>query len=379
MYWVKVFRLLPYILALVLIYAVTGCKPNPVSQALPEHLLAPPSFYKPTTFNREEQPTNCMTFPPYTERLNFPSRYAGSGSKRDQVNPESTQIYLEKTKPIYDFTQWIANTSDALYSGKSSAYEYTCLINNLHAWAQVNALLNIADKTGTAVRKWSLAALSSNYFKLMGLHKTDQALINKRNDIEKWLYTLAWQVKSDYTERDPKRVNNHDYWAAWAVIVTSVLSQDKKLYEWAEGVFDDAMNRIDDDGFISTELRRGSRAAHYHNFALAPLTAMAAFINANNRLSQDASKKITLAVEIALTTLNSTAAFEQETGENQVDPQLQRSGRLAWLPIYLSFAPDKNSLALQHPTTQSGNSRLGGDTYALYMPDLSPIESGKPL
>lgn len=355
-----------------------SCDPVPLKKNVFVTLQAPIGFSKSITFVKNSPSIQCLQIQPFTARLNFPSRYKGSGAARDKINPVADKAYTTKSKPIHDFSRNIASTANRLYANKGSRTDYQCLIISLNKWAQANSLLNVADMTGKAVRKWTLAALTSNYLKLSNLHQSNtlSEYAQQRKNIEKWFSAIAWQVKTDNSERSAKNVNNHDYWAAWSVLVTSVVVQDPSLFHWSMSVFKLGIEHIDQQGFLPNELKRGARAAHYHNFAIAPLVAMASFMEINKCVTEEQLKKLDQAVVRALETVTSTEAFFFATNITQSDPALTSRGRLAWLPIFLSIRKSSQALRITNQHNLQGNSRLGGDTKILYSFDKKESFSG---
>ncbi|WP_100656524.1 alginate lyase family protein [Alteromonas flava] len=352
-----------------LLFLLSSCKPAPDNTLeIPSPLLAPDGFTRPITLQAENSSSTCELLPAFTARLTFPSRYAGSDKARDQVNPSTTQVYLQQSKPIREFSLLITRLANQLYAQQGSNAEYACLIAQLYNWSQSNSLLNVADMTGMAVRKWTLAALSSNYLKLSYLHRNDQTLALQRKAIERWFSAVAWQVVSDYSDKPIDRINNHSYWAAWSVMVTSVIVQDQKLFIWSKQIYSQALGNIDERGLITSELKRATRAAHYQNFALAPLVAISALLQANQILEENAMKKVALAAETTLELVYSSELIAAATGSTQVAPELTTRGRLAWLPILLSFHHSETGKKITKSYHLKGNSRLGGDTFALFQP-----------
>ena len=199
-------------ISILVLSTVISCGPAPIKQSIPKKLQAPVGFYKSISFIANSPSTQCLQTPPFTTRLYFPSRYEGSGAARDRINPTADKAYRTQSKPIHDFSRKIASTANKLYSNKGSKAEYQCFVLSLNKWAQAGSLLNVADMTGIAVRKWTLAALASNYLKLSYLHQSNtlSEYANQRDTIEKWLSAIAWQVKTDYSEKltPPNNVKN---------------------------------------------------------------------------------------------------------------------------------------------------------------------------
>lgn len=364
-------RLIPWRVSLpiVTIFALlSACSPEKKASIPPEVLIAPQGFDKTATLTKSNTEFPCYDLAPFTQRLTFPSRYEGSGAARDVVNPRAEAEYQNMTRQINHFGQQLTQLANRLYRGDGNRQTLQCFTDQLFNWASANAMLNVANQTGVAVRKWNLATYASNLLKVKNtlIAQQDNHVNAQLETIEKWLVALAWQVKADYSDREEKKVNNHDYWAAWSVMSVAILVNDHTLFDWAESVFLKGINRISEQGFIVSELKRESLSAQYQNFAIAPLVATAAFLNANQRLSPLALDKLTLAANQALRTLHTTEAFEQQTGVAQKDPEIATRGRLAWLPIWVTLASSTETQTILNEYDIEGTSRLGGDTRALY-------------
>ncbi|RYF47784.1 MAG: hypothetical protein EOO38_11465 [Cytophagaceae bacterium] len=70
--------------------------------AFANDLVPPPGYYSEVRHNsRLVRP--CTPSPvPFTEALDFPSKYEGSGKSRNILNEESSERYKTLTKPISD-------------------------------------------------------------------------------------------------------------------------------------------------------------------------------------------------------------------------------------------------------------------------------------
>ena len=360
--------------SIVFLLVLLGCerKPTPTKGALTYQL--PSAFLARNRMSNNNPTITCEQYPAFTERLEFPSRYEGSGPARDELNPLSSARYQSMTNQINQFTRRVTQLSDQLYRLEIGSSGAACLLQQMHHWATENALLNVGNATGVAVRKWNLAALASNYLKvrpILLLNSTEDDAM-KIQAIEQWLLALAWQVHSDYSQRPPEKLNNHDYWAAWSVLLVATLHREEDLFLWSESIFNRAISLITVDGFLPSELKRASRAAHYHNFALAPLIATASFLDANKRLTPEHRRKLLMLVNNVLSTVHNTVVFEQKTGVEQSPPEITTRGRLAWLAIWVALTNDSDAIKIAGEYSLTGTSRLGGDTFAMY-----PISSDR--
>lgn len=221
--------------------------------------------------------------------LNIESKYNQNDPTRStlktEINAESEQLKAD----LYAYRRAVVEQADLIIAleGTDRTTALSCLYAMLDAWAIPGAMAHPeATKTGQAVRKWVVAAISTALFKLQ---ETVPAFSAQPSHLL-WLKTLADQIVLDYpraTSDQGDRMNNHDYWAAWAVISTSlVLGRDDRLLDWGYLVFDLAMMQvtIDDSsrfGWLPREIARGKLGLEYSNFALMPLVMIAAYAQPN--------------------------------------------------------------------------------------------------
>lgn len=329
----------------------------------------PNGFSKHIELLERNNDSHCNLVPPFTDSLVFPSKYQGAGSARDELNKDSEARYRALTEQINHFSANVARLSNRLYRDKGSMDDYSCFLQTLSAWAEQDGLLGEANSTGKAIRKWNLALLSSNYLKLHSLHSKldDERFRQQRRQITAWLSELADVVIVDYQDQPKEKINNHNYWAAWAVMVTSAFSGSDFHYDWAKNQYEFAVMQISDEGLWPNELKRASRAHQYHNFALAPVVAIASFLKHNGDLEGGLPPTVRLVARNVLMGIESQLLFVSLTGTNQASHLITEKGRLAWLPIYVSLTADPFAETLMEKYQPEGSSRLGGNTQALFL------------
>ena len=66
---------------------------------------------------------------------------------------------------------------------------------------------------------------------------------------------VAGETRAYFSERHTKGTNdgtnNHYYWAGMAVMAAAVSSNDRELYNWAKGTFEEAASRVDAGSFVA--------------------------------------------------------------------------------------------------------------------------------
>lgn len=332
-------------------------------------LTVPAGFSAPVILSKKSA-GDCQTAPePFVQVLDFPSKYEGSGSSRDELNSDAEQRYKGATAGISTFETGIAAlTSRYLQSGAKE--DLNCTLGWLDRWATTNALLGKAETpTGKAVRKWALAAVSASYLRLQrSSTKPLQGHEELQQHIESWLKAVANQVAVEWPVDAPVgKVNNHYYWAAWSLVATGVALNDRGLFDHGLAIYKTFERQITVEGLLPNELKRSSRALGYHAYALSPLTMIATFANANGETVEVGAGSPLQ--RLATTVFNGFEAPERFV--RLVGAKQETSNSIAtnygWLEPYCSIADCSGAMAsfLQsHRPMKS--TRMGGDLTALF-------------
>jgi poly(beta-D-mannuronate) lyase len=227
---------------------------------------------------------------PYTNDLMIESKYDQSDSTKSTLSTADNTSSKQKSDYINSFIRDILKYSEyAIRSTnkKKSSQALRCLVEGLDSWALASSLLNVeASKTGVATRKWFLAAISTTLMKLEAKYSD----FRLNSSTKSWLNKLALKVVSDYNPRLIKQTryfNNHDLWAAWAVMSWAILNNDQSMFNWAKKVFDFAMTRTEfhnnnQFSVFPIEIARGKLALSYSNYALVPVMFLADTFKHNN-------------------------------------------------------------------------------------------------
>lgn len=303
----------------------------------------------------------CQRIVPYTKPLDFPSKYQQDDDSKSRIDRQQQAEYEERTRHINTFALTMVRQVEKLARQPRDTQSANCYIHQLSWWANANALLSEnVTKTGIAVRKWTLASLAASYLRL-SISPTQDT-----QKIESWLSNLANQVISEHDLRPARLRNNHDYWAYWAVMNVSAITQNTQQYQWALNKWVDALDDIDANGFLRNEMQRGPRAREYHNFAAMPLIGSATFIaiNSPKTFERHSDSLLRLVKRLA----NNISHNRDFSAEQPPFYDMFSDGRLAWVPMFLSishFRKESIWTDLEHLIEQqppAAYSRLGGNT-----------------
>src|SRR3990167_2838339 len=245
-------------------------------------LVAPAGFYlaAPPAKGKAQ---GCPDAPaPYTGALMLPSKYAGSDAARDKLSTDAYGQYLQLTADLHSLETGVSKFVSRYLKKGIPAYA-ECALDWLSTWAEADALLSQEySHTGKSARKWALATVSSAYLRLK--FSRSQPLVGHAEQVRKvelWLGKLADQVVLDWDEQPLNKRNNHQYWAAWAVMSSAVALDRQDLFAWSVAQYRHGMQEVDGEGYLPLELSRQTRALAYHNYSLGPLLMIAAFAQAN--------------------------------------------------------------------------------------------------
>lgn len=245
---------------------------------------------------------------PWTGSLTIESKYDQSDASKSTLRKRSAESDALQ-RQISEFSKGLVRFGDYAIEKagtRKGDVALACLSGWLHEWADANALLSSdATKTGVAVRKWTLAAISSV------LLKTDRVLpgqLPADPRRETWLLALADRVIGEYDSRldaSFKYFNNHDYWAAWAIASTGLLLNREDYLRWADARLKRAISQLEmapdsDIAWLPNEIAREQLAANYINYALVPLVMLESTLpEAGYPLTGDEQKRFSALVNFA--------------------------------------------------------------------------------
>jgi poly(beta-D-mannuronate) lyase len=342
------------LVVILLVFLSIGCSSS--------HLKLPlKPLYKPhnASYTSEKRyPCREPNLMPYTSDLLFHSKYEGSGKDRATLNEEASRNYKTQTKTIRAFEKQLSKLSSVYVKHNYKASSVAqCFITTLLPWAEKQALLSDrTTHTGASVRKWALASVVAN----MNVVRSSLDFENdKTQTILAWVEAVTIKVMKEWQDRPLKKVNNHDYWAAWAVMSSAVLLNNEDFFLWSVGKYNEAMIQIDSEGFLPNELKRKSRALGYHNYALTPLLFIAD-LAAINGYELDNVSLMRLADNV-IKGLDDPEFFSKKVGKAQRLEGLYTSYSLAWIPIYLVNNSNTIVFALVSEHGPFASTRLGGN------------------
>lgn len=350
----KGYTLLGTLLALCVASPARG--DSPLLSPYPAHKIEIPAAF------------TCKEPPRAVRDLEFFSVYDDSDDGSSRVDPDALEQYKEDVEPVRAMERFLENAVDGYTPGTDNgAARAACVGRWLYRWASGEALLGRVNAQGIAVRKWTLASISSLYLQV----KDDPAMpAAQKRIIEAWINLLAQTVRNDYSRDDDKNSlhNNHLYWAAWAVMASAIVLDDRALFDWSTAHYKEGIDQIAANGTLPLELERKGKAFNYHVFAAAPLV-MIAETAAHNGVDLYGYKEsgihrlITLIIEEMETDYS---LLTQETGVTQDLTGTLNGGAFAWLAPYAKRFPDRGTATWEAELAPLRQRRLGGDLGTLF-------------
>ncbi len=332
-------------------------------------LVPPGGYYLPATVKQGEAETCPVVARPYVGDLMIPSKYEGSGPARDQVNEQSNARYQAQAEQIRVLEKTV-NKQVAAWLRLGRDGHLDCTLEWLGQWAAAEALLSREyTHTGKSMRKWALGSISSAYLRLK--YSRSRPLAGREaqtRPIEAWIGRLGEQVVADWRDQPLERLNNHQYWAAWAVMAASVVVDRRDLFDWSVAQLRIGISQVDAEGYLPNELRRETRALAYHNYSMGPLLMMLAFAQANGvdlrGENHQAIQRLATRVEQGI---EDPERFEEKTGFEQELEDLQEDGKFAWLEPYCAlYRCAASTDAWRRSIEPLKTYRLGGDITQLF-------------
>lgn len=363
--------------ALISVIGVTSVE---AGQFRNEGLRAPVGYYQIPEASSSGS-YDCEIVEPHRRSMNFTSKYQGSDNARNELNKEAYQAYQEASATIRRFEKRVIATANDYQVDGDGPEARACLIDNLNTWAEADALLpDDINHVGQAVRKWALAAAANAYLRVKSSAPENAVDAAKAARIESWFERVADGVRDYYTDREPRKINNHDYWAAWAVMASAVATDDYGDWQWSLGKFEQAMGQIASDGYLPKELSREDRALEYHNYAMQPLTLIAVFAEVNQApVYGEYQETFERLAKNVVDGLDDSSAIERITGHTQKTEGLNTAWGLAWMRPWAQTwgpLPGMDSFLAEHAPVK--NTRLGGDIEFLYRIDPRWPAQGEP-
>jgi poly(beta-D-mannuronate) lyase len=258
------------------------------------------------------------------------------------IDPVRQEAYRKSSDGVKNVGMAIVKAADD-YRSSGSRSAAQCAMAQILALAQEHSLAGkMSSSQAYYVQGWVVGAIAIAYLKV---RETGIVTTSEAETIAKWMLSVGEQTKNYYDTH--KRAghgdsqNNHLYWAGVELAAIGVVADDRKDFDWAMATYDNGVDQIQPDGALPLEMARGSRALHYHLYALAPLVLLAEFGEANHLdLYAHANGAIHRLVNFSIAGLQDPAPFIKATGVQQEVPKIVTGDQIGWAPPYVQRFPN---------------------------------------
>jgi poly(beta-D-mannuronate) lyase len=253
------------------------------------------------------------------------------------IDPVRQEAYRKSSDGVKSVGLDIVKAADA-YRTTGSKQAAQCAMNQILTLAQEHALAGkMSSSQAYYVQGWIAGAVAIAYLKV---RETGIATPQQSEMIAAWLQSIGEQTVA-YYEEHKKAQNNHLYWAGVELAAIAVAADDPKDFAWAIGTYNTGVDQIRPDGTLPLEMARGSRALHYHLYALAPLVLLAEFGEANHMdLYARANGAIHRLVNTSVAGLQDPTPFAKATNVSQEVPKTVSGDQIGWAPPYVKRFPN---------------------------------------
>jgi poly(beta-D-mannuronate) lyase len=291
---------------------------------------------------RVETPYACPTIAHVAPDLATDGFYRLDDPTHSIIDPVRQEAYRKSSDAVKGVGIAVVKAADA-YRATGSREAAQCAMAQILTLAQEHSLAGkMSSNQAYYVQGWVVGAVAIAYLKIRetGLATPQQAAI-----ISRWMQSVGEQTKEYY---DPHKKgghevspNNHLYWAGVELAAIGVAANDKKDFDWAIAAYDTGIDKIRADGTLPLEMARGSKALHYHLYALAPLVLIAEFGETNYiDLYARANGAIHRLVNTSVAGLQDPALFVKATSVSQEVPKTISGDQIGWAPPYVKRFPN---------------------------------------
>ncbi|MDH3195126.1 MAG: alginate lyase family protein [Hyphomicrobiales bacterium] len=292
---------------------------------------------------------------------------------------EDNKAWRLAAQPFFDFEEAVT-TLAAAFVATGDTYYADCLIDMLHNWAGGDALLDF-HYTPERRQIWyaiesSLFAAAQSYALIRPVMRGPSAGQQRHSQlaqIEAWL-NKASRVHLSVDGAGDTCCNNHFYRRALHATMIGILTGDDELFQFGFSAPLFAVSEMNADGSLPREMARGSRAAHYQNYAVLYLVQIAELAERQGyRLYDVKINGHTLgdAIGFALDLYEDPARAGAYSDEPQNVWYQNDRQYFAWMEVYLSRFDDPRMEAIAARYRPIFNrSAIGAATLYFFRPAL---------
>lgn len=257
--------------------------------------------------------TPCFLVPPPPVRVATRSKYFGDDIAKSSIDPAAERRRRDAVRGLQTSLKALEKRA---YSGKGP--EAACALKVLSGWAAAKSLTDMGTQDALLSRDRWIAEIA---LALIAASRQVPPSNDQSAAFQAWLDPIGQDIVTTYERRvGPKsRINNHRAWAGLATAAIGIAVHDRDLIDWARKSYDVTACQIDADGHLPEEMARGSRALHYHLYALRPFATTAMLFRANGiALNSHCPSAANRLARATCAGLKDPGIYERLTGKAQI-------------------------------------------------------------
>lgn len=284
----------------------------------------------------------CETLPYIAPDLVTDGFYRLDDPTHSVIDPVRQAAYNKSSGVVKSVGLAVIAAADA-YRTTGSRQAAQCAIKRIVTLAHDKALTGkMSSSQAYYVQGWVTGAVAIAYLKV---RDSGDATPEQDQTIAKWLLSVGEQSKAYYDKkRNPNgedKQNNHLYWAGVEIAAIGIAANNRSDFDWGMATYDNGVNQIRPDGTLPLEMARGSKALHYHLYALAPLVFLAECGEANGLdMYAHANGAIHRLAAVSVAGLRDPSLFAKATGIKQEVPTVPSGDQIGWAPPYARRFPN---------------------------------------
>ena len=312
--------------------AVSFAGSGSASAATLHYLFDRDAALAPASGNPKTAAFRCgSTVPPMTDMSKLFGFYTPTPT-RSTIDPEAMGRYTKRVWPTSAMMKLLGKFRDMYLLNAAPRHDIAaCIVRNLRAWADANALLGGLDdndlmghRQAALIIAWQTYSMANAYALVAhepGLSPNDLAAI--RNWLSRLADVLVAEFTPPATPREPSwrwldASANHSHWAAAAIGSVAAIVGDKPKLDFAMAELRRALAQVGEKGELPYEVRRGARSLQYQNFAMAAIGGLVALADANGiALSPAEEAALQRAARFTLEQNFDPSRLEAMTGQRQ--------------------------------------------------------------
>lgn len=287
-----------------------------------------------------DAPYTCPAVPQLPADLTTDGFYRTDDPTHSIVDPARMAAYNASSGPVKREGMDVVAAADA-FRTTGSRQAADCVRTHILTLAQQNSIAGkMSSNQAYYVQGWIAGAIAIGYLKTRNAAPLtpDQTRL-----VGDWLHRIGAQTEHYYDgKRDHgDKGNNHLYWAGVQLAAIGIVANRRDDFDWGIGTYDSGVNQIRPDGTLPLEMARGSKALHYHLYAIAPLVLLAEFGEANGQdLYAHANGAIHRLIKVSIAGIADPSLFEKATHARQEVPHTPSGDAIGWAPPYVRRFPD---------------------------------------